>query len=320
MKTSLKYVLFFLLIAFFTSRAVQYAFADSAILTEEQYWTLMQESQDIVLQLENEPGEEIVQELDQLAARWEAVTEVDVQGQSIPVDHQYLTEMMRADPPDLDLLKKNLASFLDAGQGAPTGAFSPADLIPLAEILARPEFQWAEAAPNPSADWLQKLFAEISRWLNKFLGVTFDVANSDVIPFVMAVSLAVVFIFIFRTLFSDFLNEAQLKENGEEEPLTSEAALAKAQQLSRGGDYRAAVRYLYLSTLLILDERGVMRYDRSKTNREYLRSVSNSPELSQPLGEVIEVFDNVWYGNHSLEEESFNHYSRRVEELKEKQP
>jgi hypothetical protein len=32
------------------------------------------------------------------------------------------------------------------------------------------------------------------------------------------------------------------------------------------------------------------------------------------------VFDNVWYGYHSLEEESFKHYSARVEELKGKKP
>jgi hypothetical protein len=69
-----------------------------------------------------------------------------------------------------------------------------------------------------------------------------------------------------------------------------------------------------------MDERGVLRYDRSKTNREYLRSVANSPELAKPLEEVIEVFDNVWYGYHPLEEESFKHYSARVEELKEKKP
>lgn len=67
-----------------------------------------------------------------------------------------------------------------------------------------------------------------------------------------------------------------------------------------------------------MDERGILRYDRSKTNREYLRSVSNMPELAKPLGEVIEVFDNVWYGYHSLEEETFKKYSDRVEELKGK--
>lgn len=317
MHTSYKRVLLFVLLAF-CSWQVQQTFAQASPLTEEKYWGLIQESRAIVARLENESEEKTLQELDQLAARWEAVTEVDVDGKRIPLDQQYLVEMLRANPPDLKKLDETLASLLRSRLGAPTDAFTPFDLTPLAEILARPEFQWAETAPNPASDWLNRILAEINRWLNEILGFTFDVAGSDVVSIIMAILLAVVFVFIARTLFSDFLNEAQLKESGEEEPLTSEAALAKAQQLSRGGDYRAAVRYLYLSTLLILDERGIMRYDRSKTNREYLRGVANSPELSKPLGEVIDVFDNVWYGNHALEEESFNHYSKRVEELKEK--
>lgn len=319
-KISFKPIFLFLLLAIFIARA-QYVFAESSLLTEEEYWALVRESRTLVAQLEDESDEEILKELDQLAARWEAVKDVDAGGKSIPLDHQYLTQMMRADPPDLDALGKTLASFSDARLGAPTGSFSSADLVPLVEILARPEFQWPEAGLNPAADWLQRIIAEINRWLNEVLGFTFDVASSDAVTLLMAILLAVVFVFVLRTLFSDFFDEAKInKEGGEDEPLTSEAALAKAQQLSRGGDYRAAVRYLYLSTLLILDERSVMRYDRSKTNREYLRGVANSPELSEPLGEVIEVFDNVWYGQHSLEEESFQHYSRRVEELKEKQP
>ena len=136
----------------------------------------------------------------------------------------------------------------------------------------------------------------------------------------MVILLVAILFFVFRTLFVDFIKEAQLngEESGENELLTSESAFNKAQSLSRGGDYRSAVRYLYLSSLLLMDERGVLRYDRSKTNREYLRSVANSPELAKPLEEVIEVFDNVWYGYHSLEEESFKHYSDRVEELKDK--
>ena len=66
------------------------------------------------------------------------------------------------------------------------------------------------------------------------------------------------------------------------------------------------------------DAEELLRYDRTRTNREYLRTVSDSPELAQPLAEVIEVFDNVWYGYHEMDEASFKHYSDRVEELKEK--
>jgi hypothetical protein len=138
--------------------------------------------------------------------------------------------------------------------------------------------------------------------------------------FVSSILLAILLFFVFRMVFADFVKESQMvdQENSADEPLTSQTAFEKAQSLSRGGDFRSAVRYLYLSSLLVLDERRLLRYDRSKTNREYLRSVSNSPELAQPLEEVIEVFDNVWYGHHPLEEESFKHYSERVRELKDK--
>jgi hypothetical protein len=319
MKPSLKLILLILFFSVLIGQAGWIVFADGSTLTEAQYWALVQESHDEVVRLKAASAEDISGGMEQLATRWEAVTEVEVDGKKVPVDHQYLIKMMRTVPPDLERLDDLLASLLNAQQIAPSGVFSSADLVPLKEILARPEFQWAEPAQNPVSEWLQKIFDVISRWANEILGLTFDVAGSDVTAVILTALLMVVFFFVFRTLFTDFLNEVKMNaENGEEEPLTADAAFAKAQQLSRGGDYRSAVRYLYLSTLLILDERGVMRYDRSKTNREYLRSVANSPELSKPLEEVIEVFDNVWYGYHSLEEDTFKHYSDRVEELKEK--
>jgi hypothetical protein len=84
------------------------------------------------------------------------------------------------------------------------------------------------------------------------------------------------------------------------------------------GDYRNAIRYLYLSYLLVLDEQGVMRYDRSRTNREYLRSVSSRPELAKPLRDVIDVFDRVWYGFETVDETTYKSYVAHVEELREK--
>ena len=88
--------------------------------------------------------------------------------------------------------------------------------------------------------------------------------------------------------------------------------------LSTQGDYRTAVRYLYLSSLLVLDEQGLLRYDRSRTNREYLRSVSSRPELAIPLRKVIDVFDRVWYGFEAVDENTYKSYVQQVEELREK--
>lgn len=294
-------------------------FAAPSAISEDEYWALVQESRNKVQALQTATVEEQQQELDPLAARWEAVTEVSTSRGTIPVNHTFLVVQMRVQPPDLELLDGYLFAMLSARRSEPDGVFQPSDLDSLNAILSRREFQYQEQAiPNPVLEWVNRILTEIQRWLNDLLGMTFDVVGSDTMLVILSLLLVVVFFFVFRTLFVDFAREAKLKEAEEDEPLTSEAAFNRAQQLSKGGDFRAAVRYLYLSTLLILDERSVMRYDRSKTNREYLRSVANSPELSKPLEEVIEVFDNVWYGYHSLDEETFKHYSGRVEELKEK--
>ena len=293
-----------------------------AKIDEEDYWKLVQDSRDSIQHLGEFSGEERNKTLADLASQWEAIVEVEVDGQVVPVDNGYLIQLLQAEQPDPEKIEGLLTALLQAHQTYPQRVFSSADLGPLHEILSRPEFTWQESAPNPVDTWLQQIWEAINRWLNDIFGErSFSIPlNQNWITLVASLLLATIFYFVFRTLFIDFTKETRLRNEGEDvsEPITSEAAFEKAQILSRGGDYRSAVRYLYLSALLIMDERGVLRYDRSKTNREYLRSVSKSPELSEPLEEVIEVFDNVWDGYHPLEGDSFKQYSDRVEELKEK--
>jgi len=293
-----------------------------AQIDEEEYWKLVQDSRDTIQNLAELSDEEDYLTFASLVSQWETIDEVVVDGQVTPVDNGYLLQLLRAEQPDLEKIEGLFNALLEAHQSYPKQVFSSADLDPLHDILSQPEFIWQEPAPNPVNDWLQQIWESISRWLNDILGDrTLNIPlNQNWLTLIASLLLVIILYFVFRTLFIDFSKESRLNnENGDgSEPITSEAAFEKAQMLSRGGDYRSAVRYLYLSALLIMDERGVLRYDRSKTNREYLRSVSESPELSEPLEEVIDVFDNVWYGYHSLEENSFKQYSDRVEELKEK--
>lgn len=291
-------------------------------IDEDDYWKLVQDTHDSLQRPGGLSDEELNQSLTDLAGQWEGIVEVEVDGQTTPVDNGYLLQLLRAVEPDLEKIESLLNSLLEAHQTYPEQVFSSADLDPLHEILSRPEFMWQEAAPNPVNDWLQQIWERINNWLNDILGDrSFNIPlNQNWLMWIASFLLAVVLYFVFRTLLIDFTRET--RRTGEDgmgsETITSDTAFEKAQMLSRSGDYRSAVRYLYLSALLIMDERGVLQYDRSKTNREYLRSVSDSPELSEPLEEVIDVFDNVWYGYHSLEENSFKQYSDRVEELKEK--
>lgn len=299
--------------------AVRHAWAarvDASIPVEE-YWTLLKDSRQTAADLKGKSDEEIRTGMDELAAQWDAVASVQLEsGETLPLDNSLITSALRAQPTDFDRLARVFDALLAARGTDPAPRFTEKDIQPLNEILARPEFQWKEEAPNPLNEWFQRLWDRFIAWLNKFLP-DFSIAI-DPTP-IAAILLVIVLLYAFRGLFVDLIADARLT-NGEDadELLTADSAFQRAQSLSRGGDYRAAVRYLYLSSLLMLDERGLLRYDRSRTNREVLRSVSDKPELSQPLTEVVDVFDNVWYGYHELDEDTFKHYSDRVEELKDK--
>lgn len=316
--TFLRRALFVTLTALLLSAvgSVWAARSDASIPVEE-YWSLLQTSRQTIADLDGKPDEELRTGLDDLATRWEAFDSVQLEsGETLLVDNSLLTSALRSEEPDLDKLTSVLDSILASRGVGPEARFTTDDLQPLEEILARPEFQWKEEQPNPLNDWFQRMWDRFTSWLDKLLpDFTLTI---DPTP-IAAILLLLILLYAFRGLFVDLIADARLNNNEDaDELLTADSAFQRAQSLSRGGDYRAAVRYLYLSSLLMLDERGLLRYDRSRTNREVLRSVSDQPELSQPLGEVVDVFDNVWYGYHELDEDSFKHYSDRVEELKDK--
>lgn len=300
------------------------------VLSLFEYWQLVEHTRQVVAGLQTMPEVAIRPGLDELAAQWQAVRQVRLDdGALLTVDNSHLVQSLQfADKDALEGLKIMLETLLEAHSRYPSSLFTSADLEPLQAILADPQFQRSELPENPIAKWFGEQWQRFMRWLAGIFGednevvVTVGEGAFEVIPSLAAILLILALAYVFRSLFFDLAAEASLAGGDDEggEPITAEQAFARAQSLSRGGDYRSAVRYLYLSSLLLLDERGMLRYDRSKTNHEYLRSVAGQPELAEPLREVVDVFDNVWYGYHNVDEESFQHYSRRVEELKEKKP
>ena len=73
---------------------------------------------------------------------------------------------------------------------------------------------------------------------------------------------------------------------------------------------------LPLGLLNGLIARGLLRYDRSLTNREYLRSVAHVPELAGVLQDVVNIFDRVWYGYQPITPETYDRYAAQVQALR----
>lgn len=294
---------------------------DSSTVAIEDYWRLVEETLALVNSLESTTPETAHTQLGLVAEQWAGVTAVSTaDNEVIQLDHAFLLAKFRADPPDLTAVSGFLEAMLAARDSWPAATHNLADLDPLSDLLSKEEFQWPEASrePNRFGDLLGRFF----QWLDDvFPDTGLNLGGAwlgDLLGIVGAVILAAVLFSAFRGLFLDFIAESDLREREalEEEMLTAETALKKAQTLSSGGDYRMAVRYLYLSTLLIMEERGLFRYDRAKTNREYLRSLQGQPELVLILGDVVEVFDRVWYGYQPLSQVDYSQYQTRVEALR----
>ena len=291
-------------------------------ITVAGYWEMIGNTEQAITKLDAASEAEIRKQLNGLAAQWEKVTAVEFSDQQVmPVDSSNLVAELRAEKPDLKRLAQLLDVLLKAHAVYPQNIFTIQDVQPLQEILARPEFQWAQARTVEVPAWLQKINTAFQNFMKR---LAFFIQNTLYywrVPLIIAAVFifAVSLYFISVNLSRSLVRDAELAaEGGADDLLTSQGAMQRAQTLSNQGDYRNAIRYLYLSSLLVLDEQGLLRYDRSRTNREYLRSIASKPELAKPLRGVIDVFDRVWYGFEDVDEQTYQSYVATVDELREK--
>ncbi len=199
----------------------------------------------------------------------------------------------------------------------------------LKEILARPEFQWKAKPPNPLEEWLNRQVNRFLQWLSTlFTGRSVDLpAPLELLlrlglPFIAVLLLSLLAFYITTTLRRSFAPAAALPNAVQpgDEALDAPAAWEFASQLANRSDYRGALRYLYLSTLFSLDENGFLRFDKTRTNHEYLAALRGSKTPGSELilagfVDLVDLFDRVWYGYQPFDQPGYAAYASRVEDL-----
>jgi hypothetical protein len=78
----------------------------------------------------------------------------------------------------------------------------------------------------------------------------------------------------------------------------------KIQRAVAARDYRMAVRYMYLKSLQLLNEKQWIRYHANGTNYEYVNQMS-AHKLASEFSFLTRVYDYVWYGEFTITEEQF---------------
>jgi Domain of unknown function (DUF4129) len=77
-----------------------------------------------------------------------------------------------------------------------------------------------------------------------------------------------------------------------------------AEDFRRRGEWRLALRAMYLRLLVLLHERGAIHYERQKTNGEYAQALRDGP-AGPSFADLTTAFDRAWYGNKPLEEADY---------------
>ncbi len=257
--------------------------------------------------------------LEEAADRLIAATSVRLpDGMVVPVDNVWLQEALASPSPDFPLITARLGALIDASALPPSSA--PADALErLDRLLSSPPVDRSEPeAPQwliDFFDWLAQLLETVLRPIE---AVPPDAANvvAWMVMLIGAALLLAVILYLLVNLRRGMVRDARIAANGDDPAPTASEAFDQASALARDGDYRAAVRSLYLSALLWLDEQDLLRYDRALTNREYLERAQRNPALLARLTPVIETFDLVWYGHAPIDESAFAAYRRQIEALR----
>lgn len=197
------------------------------------------------------------------------------------------------------------------------------------DILNRPEYREKQDSRigafmrevwRKIMDFLGELYMAFMRLLGKIFGSSAE--GGWFAKFLIVAALSAALILIFRIVKQIKPHRKRARKRtvlGEEiEAGTTPRDLADAAMAAaRAGDFRTAIRKLYISLLYELSERNVLELEESVTNHEYLARLSQFNSLTAPLGYLTDRFDYCWYGMTAASEEEFSTCLARYKEAME---
>lgn len=175
----------------------------------------------------------------------------------------------------------------------------------LRDILSRPEYNRTFGENAVQQFWVKvwdKVLDFLS-WLGKLFsfggGTAGRIASLVFACLVIAVFLALL-IFVIRRLIAALGREKDdVASQDEYHDLPSARPLIReSERLAASGDYRGAFRCAYMASVSYLDESKALRFERSRTNWEYLRELDHGGHAAarDELHPLTLDFDRKFYG------------------------
>jgi len=258
---------------------------------------------------------------------WDRVT---LEGVEVKTDHQWLTSQLDALVQEEDYQKREevVSRMIEKLKSLELALQWPELRVPdpkppLAEILERREF-----SQKKSNFLLMRIVRKIAEWLDKFfarlrIDIDWNPRTLLFLKWLFYSALGVLLVTVLALLVRKIIKRVpsaiphSARESVSIKPLrpqSSSELKMRAQEYAKRGDYRSAVRYLYLSLLIYLDEKGQIEYDSTETNSEYLRKISPDSSLYRILKTLTGIFEHCWYGLSSPSRKEYRQFLNYYQE------
>jgi hypothetical protein len=128
--------------------------------------------------------------------------------------------------------------------------------------------------------------------------------------------------YILKNISSDLkLRKTQVEKSNAEAPIENieEVDLQSLLERARAErDFRLAIRLYYLILLKKLNEDGVIRWKKDKTNRDYLSELFAREYYFEEMSRLTVSYEQVWYGERLLTETTFQKLAAGFETVYQK--
>lgn len=142
---------------------------------------------------------------------------------------------------------------------------------------------------------------------NNFLKKLFSSGMLQIFFWIVAMSFVVFVLyklFFSNGIFKKNMLRTTVSEVQEKEIITTIADYDKlVLQSVKQADYRMAIRYLFLKTLMQLSEKEYIHYATGKTNYQYAEEISS--DKKNEFAALVLNYEYIWYGNFQLPLESY---------------
>ena len=181
-----------------------------------------------------------------------------------------------------------------------------------------PDFNY-DLTQAEAEDWITK----IKNWINQQLANLFSSETYfTVMDYVYYGLMIIALILIIRGLIKadrrglifGKVNNKILTGTESEEDLSSTDFDELIRSAIETKNYKLAIRYLYLKSLYLLANQGIIELNDNKTNYQYLNEIKNS-RIAKAFQDTTRLFEWAWYGEFPVDENILKSSQNEFKEL-----